>query len=69
MGLKISARKFLRNTRGVTAVEFAMVAPVFFFAMGAVVETGLMLYSEYVLQSSVQEAAQKSAPARRNWPR
>lgn len=59
MGFRFSPRKFLRNTRGVTAVEFAMVAPVFFFAMGAVVETGLMLYNEYVLQSSVQEAARK----------
>jgi len=59
MGLRFSPRKFWKNTRGVTAIEFAMVAPVFFFAMGAVVETGLMLYNEYVLQSSVQEAARK----------
>jgi len=56
---KFGLKRFLRNTRGVTAVEFAMVAPVFFFAMGAVIETGLMLFTEYVLQSSVQEAARK----------
>jgi Flp pilus assembly protein TadG len=56
---RFSPKRFLRNTRGVTAVEFAMVAPVFFFAMGAVVETGLMLFTEYVLQSSVQEAARQ----------
>lgn len=55
----LSLKRFLKNTRGVTAVEFAMVAPVFFFAMGAVVETGLMLFTEYVLQSSVQEAARQ----------
>lgn len=59
MRFKFSPKRFWRNTRGVTAVEFAMVAPVFFFAMGAVVETGLMLFTEYVLQSSVQEAARK----------
>lgn len=59
MRLKFAPRRFLRNTRGVTAVEFAMVAPVFFMAMGAVIETGVMLFTEYVLQSSVQEAARK----------
>ncbi len=59
MRLKFAPKRFLRNARGVTAIEFAMVAPVFFFAMGAVVETGLMLFTEYVLQSSVQEAARK----------
>lgn len=56
---RFSPKRFLKNADGVTAVEFAMVAPVFFFAMGAVIETGLMLFTEYVLQSSVQEAARQ----------
>lgn len=51
--------KFLCDDRGATAVEFAMVAPVFFLVLGAIVETGLMLFTEYVLQSSVQEAARQ----------
>jgi Flp pilus assembly pilin Flp len=52
-------KRFLRNERGVAAIEFAMVAPVFLLALGVIVETGLMLFSEYVLQSSVQDAARK----------
>lgn len=59
MRLKFAPKKFLRNARGVTAVEFAMVAPVFFMALGAVIEVGIMLFTEYVLQASVQEAARK----------
>jgi Flp pilus assembly pilin Flp len=47
----------VKDDRGAAAVEFALVAPVFFLVLGAVVETGLMLFTEYVLQSSVQEAA------------
>lgn len=50
---------FAWNDTGATAVEFAMVAPVFFLVLGAIVETGLMLFTEYVLQSSVQEAARQ----------
>jgi hypothetical protein len=34
-----------------------MVAPVFFLLLFVIVETGLMLFTEYVLQTSVQEAA------------
>ena len=45
MRLKFAPKRVLRNARGVTAIEFAMVAPVFFFAMRAVVETGLMLFT------------------------
>jgi Flp pilus assembly protein TadG len=56
---KLFNRRLLRDDRGVTAIEFAMVAPVFLVALGAVLETGVLLFSEYVLQSSVQEAARK----------
>ena len=50
-------RPIARNVDGVTAIEFAMIAPVFFFIMGSLMETGLMLFAEYVMQTSVQEAA------------
>lgn len=59
MRLKFTRKRFLRNTRGVTAVEFAMVAPVFFMALGVVIEVGIMLFAEYVLQASVQDAARQ----------
>jgi Flp pilus assembly protein TadG len=51
------ARPFRKNEEGVTAIEFAMIAPVFFLLMGSLMETGIMLFGEYVLQTSVQEAA------------
>lgn len=54
------ARRFARYKRsqdGATAVEFALVAGPFFFVLGCICETGLMLFTEYVLQNSVQEAA------------
>jgi Flp pilus assembly protein TadG len=48
---------FLRDDKAAAAVEFAMVAPLFFLMLGVVLETGLMMFTEYVLQTSVQEAA------------
>lgn len=45
------------DTRGVTAIEFAMIMPVFLLGMLCVLETGFMMFTEYVLQTSVQEAA------------
>jgi Flp pilus assembly protein TadG len=52
-----SGKRFLRDKKGVTAIEFAAIAPVFFFMMGSLMETGVMLFTEYVLQTSVQDAA------------
>jgi Flp pilus assembly protein TadG len=54
---RIRRRGFRRNEQGATAVEFAMIAPLFFLMLGVVLETGLMLFTEYTLQTSVQEAA------------
>lgn len=50
-------RRFAKKDDGVTAVEFAFVAPVFFYALCTIIETGLMLFAEYVIQTSVQDAA------------
>lgn len=49
--------RFRKSDDGATAVEFALVAGPFFFVLGCICETGLMLFTEYVLQNSVQEAA------------
>lgn len=51
------ARRLRRSDSGATAVEFALVAGPFFYVLGCICETGLMLFSEYVIQNSVQEAA------------
>ncbi len=49
--------RFRKDSKGATAVEFAMIAPVFFLVLGVILETGVMLFTEYVMQTSVQEAA------------
>jgi Flp pilus assembly protein TadG len=46
-----------RSESGATAVEFAIVAAPFFYVLGCICETGLMLFTEYVIQNSVQEAS------------
>ena len=55
--VRSTTARHLRDDSGATAVEFAMVAPVFFLMVGVIMETGLMLFTEYALQTSVQEAA------------
>lgn len=50
-------RRFGKNTSGTTIIEFAMVVPLFMLLLGIVLETGVMMFTEYVLQTSVQEAA------------
>jgi len=49
--------RFTRSERGATAVEFALVAGPFFFLLGGIIETGIMLFTEYVLQNATQTAA------------
>lgn len=55
LGQKLS--RFRRSEDGAAAVEFALVAGPFFYVLGCICETGLMLFTEYVIQNSVQEAA------------
>lgn len=52
-----SAVRFTKNDDGVTAIEFAIIGPVFFMLLGSIMETGIMMFTEYVLQTSVQDAA------------
>ena len=50
-------RRYQRSQSGVTAIEFAMVAPPFFALMLAIFEVGIMLFSEYVIEHGVGKAA------------
>jgi Flp pilus assembly protein TadG len=50
-------REFWAADDGVTAIEFAIVGPPFLLLIGMILETGLMLFTEYALQNSVQEAS------------
>jgi Flp pilus assembly protein TadG len=50
-------RRFVRNRRGSAAVEFAMIAPIFFALLFAILETGIMFFAGQYLQSITQQSA------------
>lgn len=50
-------RRFLRQQDGATAIEFAMLAAPFLYLILAILETGIMLFSEYVIEHGVANAA------------
>lgn len=51
------ARRFARSNRGVTAVEFALVGPVFFAVIGATIETALAFFAGYALDTAVIDSS------------
>ena len=51
--------RFKRSQGGATAVEFALVAAPFLYLLMAIFETGLMLFSEYVIENGVAKAARE----------
>ncbi len=50
-------RRFRRNRRGSAAVEFALVAPVFFALLFAIIETSLVFFASQVLETGVQDSS------------
>lgn len=52
-------RRFRRNRKGSAAVEFALVAPVFFALLFAIIETGLMFFASQILETVTQESARQ----------
>ena len=50
-------RRYRQSQSGVTAIEFAIVAPPFFALMMAIFEVGIMLFSEYVIEHGVGKAS------------
>ena len=50
-------RRFRRSNRGAAALEFALVAPVFFALLFAILETGIMFLADQLLESITQESA------------
>jgi Flp pilus assembly protein TadG len=50
-------RSLRRNTRGTTAVEFAIIGPLFLMLVFAVLENGLTLWSQAVLDNATRDAA------------
>jgi Flp pilus assembly pilin Flp len=56
---RISLRRFRRNRRGSAAVEFALVAPVFFALLFAIIETAIVFFAGQVLETVTQDSARK----------
>jgi Flp pilus assembly protein TadG len=50
-------RRFRRNRQGSAAVEFAIVAPVFFALLFAIIETAIVFLASQVLETMVQQSA------------
>src|ERR1700759_1242 len=50
-------RRFRRNRRGSAAVEFALVAPIFFALLFAIIETALVFFASQVLETVTQDSA------------
>jgi Flp pilus assembly protein TadG len=55
--LKNLFRRFRRHRRGSAAVEFALVAPIFFALLFAIVEVALMFFASQVLETVTQASA------------
>ena len=50
-------RHFIKSNNGVTAIEFALVGAPFLYLLCVIFETGLMLFSEYIIENGVSRAA------------
>lgn len=53
----IPCRAFLTDPRGATAVEFALVFPLFVGMVVVVIQCGMLLWTQIALQHATQEAA------------
>ena len=50
-------RRFRRNRRGTAAVEFALIAPVFFGMLYAIIEAAIVFFAGQVLEQATAESA------------
>jgi Flp pilus assembly protein TadG len=57
--VRSALRRFRRHRCGSAAVEFALVAPVFFALLFAIIETGLVFFAGQVLETGVQDAGRQ----------
>jgi len=58
--MKSYFRKILRQEDGVTAIEFAFVAPVFFLLIFGIIEFGLIMHISSVVENAINEGARKA---------
>ncbi len=52
-------RRFRRDRRASAAVEFALVAPVFFALLFAIIETGIMFFADQILETATQNSVRQ----------
>src|SRR5262249_30211142 len=57
VSLKNLLRRFRRHRRGSAAVEFALIAPIFFALLFAIIEVALMFFASQVLETITQASA------------
>ena len=57
IAVRKALRRFRRNRRGSAAVEFALVAPVFFALLFAIIETAIVFFAGQVLETVTQDSA------------
>jgi Flp pilus assembly protein TadG len=57
--LRSILRRFRRNRGGSAAVEFALVAPVFFALLFAIIETAIVFFAGQVLETITQDSARQ----------
>ncbi|QPF84230.1 pilus assembly protein [Bradyrhizobium genosp. L] len=50
-------RRFRRHRRGSAAVEFALIAPLFFALLFAIIEVGMIFFASQVLETVTQDSA------------
>jgi Flp pilus assembly protein TadG len=56
-GLFNSARRLRRNRRGAAMVEFALIGPLFIVVLCGILENGLILFTQTVLDNATRDAS------------
>lgn len=51
------ARRQLRRSRGIAIVEFALILPLFFMFVAAIIDFGILLFVQHTLQFATREGA------------
>lgn len=54
---RLKRKSLWRDTRGATAIEIALLAPIFFALLGAILENSITYLSAQVLESGVQDTS------------
>jgi Flp pilus assembly pilin Flp len=54
---RMSGRRFGRDQRGATMIEFALLGPVFFAVIGATLETALVFFAGQALDTAINDSA------------